>query len=423
MRFIGRQDSRVMPGSNLNEPRVLRDPVHGYIHITSPVIWRLLDTPEFQRLRRIRQLGGVFQVYHTAEHSRFSHSLGVYEIVRRMTEEVPDIGGSLSRQEKLVVLCAALLHDVGHGPYSHSFERLSHCSHEQMTMRLILEDTDIHTVLAEADPSLPAQVAAVIQGTCPNPLLCDLISSQLDADRMDYLLRDAYETGTSYGTFDLERILRCLRVKNGRLCIKESGMHSVEDYIMARYHMYWQVYLHPVARAYEVMLQLFFDRYSEVRSQLKIDLLENVFHLSELTCFLVLDDYRLVTGLQQASVSDDRILADLADRLLNRRLFDWIEEPDPSQEFQIRRRLEQAGLPTLFYLREDVSGSKVYLPYHEDRAQIRVLCADGEVRNLSHQSAIVSALDTIKPSVSRRLYFPKEAGLCLQNEAAGGKND
>nr|WP_286139821.1 HD domain-containing protein [Faecalibaculum rodentium] len=423
MRFIGRQDSRVMPGSNLNEPRVLRDPVHGYIHITSPVIWRLLDTPEFQRLRRIRQLGGVFQVYHTAEHSRFSHSLGVYEIVRRMTEEVPDIGGSLSRQEKLFVLCAALLHDVGHGPYSHSFERLSHCSHEQMTMRLILEDTDIHTVLAEADPSLPAQVAAVIQGTCPNPLLCDLISSQLDADRMDYLLRDAYETGTSYGTFDLERILRCLRVKNGRLCIKESGMHSVEDYIMARYHMYWQVYLHPVARAYEVMLQLFFDRYSEVRSQLKIDLLENVFHLSELTCFLELDDCRLVTGLQQASVSDDRILADLADRLLNRRLFDWIEEPDPSQEFQIRRRLEQAGLPTLFYLREDVSGSKVYLPYHEDRAQIRVLCADGEVRNLSHQSAIVSALDTIKPSVSRRLYFPKEAGLCLQNEAAGGKND
>ena len=423
MRFIGRQDSRVMPGSNLNEPRVLRDPVHGYIHITSPVIWRLLDTPEFQRLRRIRQLGGVFQVYHTAEHSRFSHSLGVYEIVRRMTEEVPDIGGSLSRQEKLVVLCAALLHDVGHVPYSHSFERLSHCSHEQMTMRLILEDTDIHTVLAEADPSLPAQVAAVIQGTCPNPLLCDLISSQLDADRMDYLLRDAYETGTSYGTFDLERILRCLRVKNGRLCIKESGMHSVEDYIMARYHMYWQVYLHPVARAYEVMLQLFFDRYSEVRSQLKIDLLENVFHLSELTCFLELDDCRLVTGLQQASVSDDRILADLADRLLNRRLFDWIEEPDPSQEFQIRRRLEQAGLPTLFYLREDVSGSKVYLPYHEDRAQIRVLCADGEVRNLSHQSAIVSALDTIKPSVSRRLYFPKEAGLCLQNEAAGGKND
>lgn len=412
-----------MPGSNLNEPRVLRDPVHGYIHITSPVIWRLLDTPEFQRLRRIRQLGGVFQVYHTAEHSRFSHSLGVYEIVRRMTEEVPDIGGSLSRQEKLVVLCAALLHDVGHGPYSHSFERLSHCSHEQMTMRLILEDTDIHTVLAEADPSLPAEVAAVIQGTCPNPLLCDLISSQLDADRMDYLLRDAYETGTSYGTFDLERILRCLRVKNGRLCIKESGMHSVEDYIMARYHMYWQVYLHPVARAYEVMLQLFFDRYSEVRSQLKIDLLENVFRLSELTCFLELDDYRLVTGLQQASVSDDRILADLADRLLNRRLFDWIEEPDPSQEFQIRQRLEQAGLPTLFYLREDVSGSKVYLPYHEDRAQIRVLCADGEVRNLSHQSAIVSALDTMKPSVSRRLYFPKEAGLCLQNEAAGGKND
>ena len=393
----------------LFEPRVLRDPIHGYIHISSPVIWQLLDTAEFQRLRRIRQLGGVFQVYHAAEHSRFAHSLGVYEIVRRMTDEVPDIRRSISEQEKLEVLCAALLHDLGHGPYSHSFERLSDCSHEQMTVNLILGDTEINRVLKAADPQLPVRTAAIIQGTHPHFLLCELVSGQMDADRMDYLLRDAYETGTSYGTFDLERILRCLRVKDGRLCIKESGMHSVEDYIMARYHMYWQVYLHPVARSFEVLLQLFFDRYSQVRRTEPIALLENVYDSRDLNRFLALDDYRLMTGLQEAAASGDSILADLAGRLLNRRLFDWIEEPSREQEDEIRTRLKVLEMPESFYLKEDVSGSKVYLPYHENRAQIRVVDESGKMHFLSERSAIVSALDTMKPAVSRRVYFPKEA--------------
>ncbi len=394
--------------TGLEEPRVLRDPIHGYIHIRSPLIWQLLDTPEFQRLRRIRQLGGVFQVYHTAEHSRFSHSLGVYEIVRRMTEEVPDIARELNQREKLQVMCAALLHDIGHGPFSHSFERLSACSHEQMTINLILQDTEIHRILAAADSRLPAETAAIIQGTHPKTLLCDMISGQLDADRMDYLLRDAYETGTSYGTFDLERILRCLRVSSGRLCIKESGMHSVEDYIMARYHMYWQVYLHPVARSFEVLLQLFFDRYSQIRQKTPIMLLENVYELSQPCRFLELDDYRLSAGLQQAAASSDRLLADLADRLLNRRLLDWVEDPSVRQQQALQKALERLELPEEFYLKEDVAGSKVYLPYHESQAQILVLDPRGQIHVLSERSAIVCALDKMEPVVTRRLYFPRE---------------
>ena len=367
--------------TELEEPRVLRDPIHGYIHIRSPLIWQLLDTPEFQRLRRIRQLGGVFQVYHTAEHSRFSHSLGVYEIVRRMTEEVPDIARELNQREKLQVMCAALLHDIGHGPFSHSFERLSACSHEQMTINLILQDTEIHRILAAADSRLPAETAAIIQGTHPKTLLCDMISGQLDADRMDYLLRDAYETGTSYGTFDLERILRCLRVSSGRLCIKESGMHSVEDYIMARYHMYWQVYLHPVARSFEVLLQLFFDRYSQIRQKTPIMLLENVYELSQPCRFLELADYRLL---------------------------DWVEDPSVRQQQALQRALERLELPEEFYLKEDVAGSKVYLPYHESQAQILVLDPRGQIHVLSERSAIVCALDKMEPVVTRRLYFPRE---------------
>lgn len=390
------------------ESKVLRDPVHGYIHIDAQVIWDLLDTPEFQRLRRIRQLGGVFQVYHAAEHSRFAHSLGVYEIVRRMVIEVEDIRTQLSDSEKEEVLCAALLHDLGHGPFSHSFENVSDRSHEQMTADLILQDTKVHEVLRNRREDLPEKVASIIQGTHEKSLVCEMVSGQLDADRMDYLLRDAYETGTSYGTFDLERVLRCLRVRDGHLCIKESGMHSVEDYIMARYHMYWQVYLHPDARSFEIMLERFFVRYGQIREMHPIPLLENVFHLEDLSAFQELDDYRMITGFQEARKSEDPVLSDLADRLLNRRLFGWIENPEPREEENIRRELASRGLPEAFYLVHDISGSRMYLPYRENQAPIRVLDSHGHVRLLSEKSAIVKALDTMEPSSSHRLCFPKK---------------
>ena len=132
------------------EVKVLRDPIHGYIHIDLKVVWDCLNTREFQRLRRIHQLGGDFQVYHTAEHTRFSHSLGVYEIVRRMVREIPDIAESFSEYEKCTAMLAGLLHDIGHGPFSHAFESVSSCQHETFTQRILLEDSEIHQVLAAA---------------------------------------------------------------------------------------------------------------------------------------------------------------------------------------------------------------------------------------------------------------------------------
>ena len=247
-----------------SEVKVLRDPIHGYVHIDLKVVWDCLNAREFQRLRRIHQLGGDFQVYHTAEHTRFSHSLGVYEIVRRMVREIPDIAESFSEYEKCTAMLAGLLHDIGHGPFSHAFESVSRCRHEEFTQRILLEDSEIHRILAAADPRLPRDIADIIAYRHPNDLLNQLVSGQLDADRMDYLLRDAYFTGTSYGTFDMERILRTIRVRGGRLAVKESGIHSVEDYIMARYHMYWQVYLHPVARSYEIIIAMLFTRMKEL---------------------------------------------------------------------------------------------------------------------------------------------------------------
>ena len=138
----------------LNEVKVLRDPIHGYIHVDLKVIWDCINSREVQRLKRIRQLGGAFQIYHTAEHSRFTHSLGVYEIARRMVEEISDLRETLSEEEKITVMAAGLLHDLGHGPFSHAFESVTLAKHEEMTRRIILEDTEVHRALVDCSPSI-----------------------------------------------------------------------------------------------------------------------------------------------------------------------------------------------------------------------------------------------------------------------------
>ena len=392
-----------------NETKVLRDPIHGYIHVNDQVIWDCINSKEFQRLHRIHQLGGDFQVYHTAEHSRFSHSLGVYEIARRMMEEVNSISESLSEYEKVQILCAALLHDLGHGPFSHFFETLSKKHHEDMTCDLIMdESTQVHQALDKVDKNLANNIVKILKHTHPKKMMNQIISSQLDADRMDYLLRDAYETGTSYGTFDLERILRTLRVKNESLCVKSTGMHSIEDYIMARYHMYWQVYLHPDAKSYESMISLFFKRYEKVRN---IDVFEPLMK-GELSVkeFYLMDEMRMFYGFQQALESSDNILSDFADRILNRRIFDWIEEPSLEKVDEIKKKIESKGYPLEYYYYEEISQSKPYLPYTEENEDqiIWLLNSKEELVSLSSESEIVRALLKIENKTNKIIYFPKE---------------
>ena len=226
----------------LSREKVFRDPVHGYIHIQDQIILDLINTREFQRLRRIKQLGGSVYTFHGAEHSRFGHSLGVYEITRLIVDkferqylsQTPG-DGLWQASERLVALCAALLHDIGHGPFSHAFEGIFHTNHEEITQRIITSpETEIHQVLLQLGPEFPAKVASVINKTYPNQQVVQLISSQIDADRMDYLLRDAYYAGVSYGTFDLTRILRVIRPFKNGIVFDFSGMHAIEDYIVRR---------------------------------------------------------------------------------------------------------------------------------------------------------------------------------------------
>ena len=398
------------------EVKVMRDPIHGYIHVHYKVIWDCINAREFQRLRRIHQLGGDFQVYHTAEHTRFSHSLGVYEIVRRMVEEIEELSRSLSEYEKCAAMLAGLLHDLGHGPFSHAFEAVSDCHHEQFTQRILLEDSEIHRILSAADVRLPQDVADIIGYRYKNDLLNQLVSGQLDADRMDYLLRDAYFTGTSYGTFDMERILRTIRIQDAHLAVKESGIHSVEDYIMARYHMYWQVYLHPVARSYEIMIALLFERMKTLWKQ-KPSFFAG---LEMFTPFLSgervaiealfrLDEAAALYGFALLTQRSDPILRDLAARVLDRRLFAYTQE-EADTYAKICPIAKANGYDPQYYVHRDHVTQKPYSPYkgRQGTHVIWIVDEQGTLSELSEKSAIVSALVDAKVKEQQLVYYPAE---------------
>ena len=398
------------------EVKVMRDPIHGYIHVHYKVIWDCINAREFQRLRRIHQLGGDFQVYHTAEHTRFSHSLGVYEIVRRMVEEIEELSRSLSEYEKCAAMLAGLLHDLGHGPFSHAFEAVSDCHHEQFTQRILLEDSEIHRILSAADVRLPQDVADIIGYRYKNDLLNQLVSGQLDADRMDYLLRDAYFTGTSYGTFDMERILRTIRIQDAHLAVKESGIHSVEDYIMARYHMYWQVYLHPVARSYEIMIALLFERMKTLWKQ-KPSFFAG---LEMFTPFLSgervaiealfrLDEAAALYGFALLTQRSDPILRDLAARVLYRRLFAYTQE-EADTYAKICPIAKANGYDPQYYVHRDHVTQKPYSPYkgRQGTHVIWIVDEQGTLSELSEKSAIVSALVDAKVKEQQLVYYPAE---------------
>lgn len=395
----------------LKEDKVIRDPIHEYIRIDLEIIWKTIATKEFQRLRRIRQLGATFQVYPTGEHSRFSHSLGVYEIVRRMVNENDDIRNNLTDYEKVCVMLAGLLHDIGHGPFSHSFESISKINHEKYTLAIILGGSEVNEVLKTADPRLPETVAKIIDHSHPNKLLTQMISSQLDADRMDYLLRDSYFTGTSYGKFDLERILRTIRVENKVLVVKESGIHSIEDYLMARYHMYWQVYLHPISRSFEAVLESLFKRFydlaqtnPEVRARYPMfeSLLlknspdiEDLFYLDENACYY---------GFSLMSQDSDFILRDLSQRILHRRLFDY---GDVKNLFVYEELLKKANYNLEYYLKIDKTKQKPYEPYRQDSSDaIWILCEE-DIKEISEVSEIVKAISAGKDKEQELVYYPK----------------
>jgi uncharacterized protein len=404
----------------LSEEKVFKDPVHRYVHVQDKVIWDLVGTKEFQRLRRIKQLGTTFLTFHGAEHSRFNHSLGVYEIVRRIIDDVFEGRPEWNDDDRLLTLCAALLHDLGHGPFSHAFEKVFDFDHEDFTRAIILGDTEVNKVLTLVSPDFPQKVAEVIAKTSEKKMVVSLISSQIDADRMDYLQRDAYFTGVSYGQFDMERILRVMRPREDQVVIKKSGMHAVEDYIMSRYQMYWQVYFHPVSRSAEVILTKILHRAKELFKKNYSFKYEPTHFISlfreqvTLEDYLKLDEAVIMYYFQIWQDETDPIISDLCRRFVNRNLFKYAEF-DPAKEYkkltQLTSLFLKAGIDPDYYLVVDSSSDLPYDFYRpgeeEERLPIHLMMKSGELRELSRESEIVDAISG-KRRTDHKLYYPAD---------------
>ncbi|WP_413627646.1 HD domain-containing protein [Fructilactobacillus vespulae] len=416
----------------LKQEKVIRDPVHSHIYIQDQIIMDLINTTEFQRLRRIHQLGTTSQTFPGAEHTRFTHSLGVYEIVRRICNQfqrnypsqTPG-DGNWDDSERLVAQCAGLLHDIGHGAYSHTFEHIFKTNHEKITQAIITNpETEVNQVLRKVSPDFPNQVASVINKTYPNQQVVQMISSQCDADRMDYLLRDSYFTGAQYGKFDLDRILQVMRPYQDGICFKISGLHSIEYYIVCRFQMYLQVYFHPISRSMEVILGHLLLRAKELADSPKrsadfhpdilMPFLNGTFDYEhDLKDYLKLDDGVLNTYFSTWRDDSDSILADLSQRFIDRKPFKSAIFTDENKPLlpKLQNIIEETGFDPEYYSESDNSYNQPYDVYNpqsqHSNAQIELIQKDGSFVELSQASLLVRTI-TGKDIGDSRFFFPKE---------------
>ena len=397
--------------------KIIRDPVHDVIafQLERPVerlLFRLLNAAEFQRLRRIRQLGFASLAYPGADHSRYSHSVGVMETARRMLGQLK-LAFDLDEQKETICLVACLLHDLGHGPFSHVFERVSGMEHEKLTHRIIADpNSEVHQLLAEHDRDMPAQVVRFMQCE-PRDVFSDIYASQLDADRFDYLLRDNLMTGSRYGRYDLQWLLHALTIdpSQRRLAVSWKGVSAIEAYLQARYHMYRNVYFHKVVRSAEGMVKLALQRAKRLAVQDRLEwpprdhevykaLLGQRLSIEEFTDF---DDIAVLHCFKLWTRSEDTVLAGLCKGLLFRRLFKTIDlsrrDPKDAAEFIARaERVVEAGGGDPgyeFFVDEPSDTPYETFPQTDDcgASQIRIVQPDGKLADFETSSPFTQVLN------------------------------
>jgi uncharacterized protein len=402
--------------------RTYHDPLHGAIALdrddpVEALMIQLIDTPAFQRLRRIRQLGPASLTFHGAEASRFTHSLGVMAVARRAFDYLAEHHSELL-PHRAAVLCGALLHDIGHGPFSHTCEEIFGCEHEQWTERILQESAPIRGLLDEYDPALVGELQQVYHKQHPVPCIGQLVSSQLDCDRIDYLMRDSYFTGISYGRLDLDRILLALRFdpETQELVVARKGMAAIEHYLIVRYFMYAQVYNHPkniaatwvlshaFARARALAGQIWADE--TMQAWLSQDLSRDCNHLP-LHHYLNADDGVFLYHLQRWQSHSDPVLADLCRRFIDRDLFKSLDvsslEPQQRQDLlqRVQAELEQQGLDSAYYAGLRTTQSSGYTLYQQG-IQLKT---EAGLREISELSPLVQTLS--QPGQRVWLIYPR----------------
>lgn len=399
----------------MHKIKIVNDPVHGFIQMPVGIGSEIVNHPWFQRLRNIKQLGLAHYVYPGAMHTRFQHSLGAYFLTHQAIEVLQSKGIDISDHESEAVLLAILLHDIGHGPYSHTLEKvlLKDINHEQITYAYMAHLNRLYK--GGLDKAIE-----IIKNQYIKRFLHQLISSQLDMDRLDYLKRDSFFTGVSEGVIGTERIIKMLTVTNDSLAVEEKGIYSIEKFLIARRLMYWQVYLHKTVLASELMLLSIFKRVQFLFKQKKINLPPHLQALWEtkityndliidskhLETFSLLDDAEVWVWIKNWSESEDKVLSLLSKRFIERKLFkvEIQRQPHDAEKINNYRKKVQA----FFQLSEEESEYLVFSDFAENHAysikdnEINILYKNGKTLDISEASDILN-IDVLSKNVVK--YF------------------
>ena len=379
-----------------NKKKIINDPVFGFINIPGTLLYNLLQHPYVQRLTRIKQLGLSSYVYPGAQHTRFQHSLGAMYLMTEAIKTLKSKGISISQHETEAACAAILLHDVGHGPFSHALEGMiiPHLTHEEITLRIMQK------INKEYEGKLDLALE-IFQNTYHKTFLHQLVSGQLDMDRLDYLRRDSFFTGVTEGNIGSARIIKMLNIKNDTLVVEAKGIYSIENFLMNRRLMYWQVYFHKTAFAIEKMLIKTIERAKIIAKQdstlfgtpsllffLRQE--DNLTNDSALDLFLSLDDTDIMCSIKQWINHPDTILSTLSYGIIHRKLFkiEVSNEPfsKPKIEAKTTEIAQHLGInhmdATYFVSVNDVSINM----YHNNEDSITILHKDGSIKPISQTS-------------------------------------
>lgn len=410
-----------------NKRKIINDPVYGFINIPGDLIFDLIENPWFQRLRNIRQLGLTSFVYPGANHSRFQHCLGAMHLMEMAISTLRSKGTYISPEEEEAVFCAILLHDSGHGPFSHALENsiISGITHEDLSLLLMKE-------LNERFGGRLELAIEIFKGNYKRRFLHDLIAGQIDMDRLDYLRRDSFFTGVIEGSVGSDRIIRMLNVVNDELVVDEKGIYSLEKFLIARRLMYWQVYMHKTVIASETLLVNVLKRAKQLASEgrdlyatpaLRFflynsigpeDLLQEGTFTPGLIAanFTRLDDTDIFVAAKYWADDSDKILAELAGRLMQRNLFAVELQDKPFSDERIEE-LKSSALKILDIIPELTdyyifTASISNLAYTLDAPEIKILLKSGKIADISEVSDMCDNRFISEKNTKYFLSYPKE---------------
>jgi len=406
--------------SQINKLKILNDPIYGFITIPNPLLYDLIQHPYFQRLRRISQMGMSYLVYPGAHHTRFHHALGCMHIMQKAIEVLRFKGISITKEEENALYIAILLHDIGHGPFSHAMEHsiVENVNHEAISLLFMNK-------LNEEFEGKLALAIQIFKGEYHRKFMLQLISSQLDMDRMDYLKRDSFYTGVAEGNINSDRLIQMMNVVDDVLVIEEKGIYSVEKFLMARRLMYWQAYLHKTSLVAETILTKVLKRAKDLTQKgielpasealqffMKNKVELDDFNHSVLHQFSQLDDFDIVGALKSWQNHDDFILSSLSKMIINRDLLKIKLSSEKFSADEIQNLIEQ------FSKESNISQHEVHYfifkgkiknqAYSKDAEPIRIWKKDKTIEDVAEASDQLNLKALSKPVTKYYLCYPKQ---------------